>query len=150
MQRPGSPGLSSGASATVYGLPRARDHAVVRARLQTQQCTSRRASRSGTDGRARGRGEIDRRIRSRAHQGVSDALASDEHGAPAGADTLVIDVDTVAEARLTRRFRLCKRTLTLLDGRRLRWRWLSSAVSGRYEDAAPALERCLGERLHGR
>jgi len=101
-------------------------------------------------GRARGRGEIDRRIRSRAHQRVSDALESDEHGAPAGADTLVIDVDKVAEARLTRRFRLCKRTLTLLDGRRLRWRWLSSAVSGRYEDAAPALERCLGERLHGR
>jgi hypothetical protein len=28
--------------------------------------------------------------------------------------------------------------------------WLNSAVSGRYEEAAPALERCLGERLHAR
>jgi hypothetical protein len=65
-------------------------------------------------------------------------------------DNMIFDTSAITAARLSKHFGMCKLTVTLDDGRRLKWRWMNSRQCGRYEEVAPVLRRTLGSRVVAR
>jgi hypothetical protein len=72
---------------------------------------------------------------------------SDEELLAQAPDNMIIGLDTIAAARLSKRFGFCKLRVTLDTGRKIRWRWLNQAENGMYRDIGAALHRVLGSRL---
>jgi hypothetical protein len=86
-----------------------------------------------------------------ADERIANALAlSDEELLAQAPDNMVLSTDTIAAARLSRRFGICKLTLTLEDGSRRRWLWMNTAMCGSYSEIARALRRALGDRISAR
>jgi hypothetical protein len=72
---------------------------------------------------------------------------SDEELLAQAPDNMIIGVDTISAARLSKRLGLCKLRVTLDTGREIRWRWLNRPENGSYHDIAAALNGVLGSRL---
>ena len=95
------------------------------------------------------RADREARMRARQDERIADAAVLSEAELLARApDNMVVPVEAISAARVTRRFGLCKLAATLDDGRRLTWRWMNR--SGPYEEVEPVLRRVFGSRLTSR
>jgi len=105
--------------------------------------TTIRGKVASSDAKARTREWADERVASALELSENELLMQ----AP---DNMMFETSAITAARLTKHFGICKLSVTLDDGRRLRWRWMNSAMCGRYEEVAPVLRRTLGSRLTAR
>jgi hypothetical protein len=95
--------------------------------------------------------EAGERTRAWADERIANALElSDDELLAQAPDNMMFDTSAITTARLTKHLGMCKLSVTLDDGRRLRWRWMNSPKCGRYEEVAPVLRRILGSRLTAR
>lgn len=88
------------------------------------------------------------RIRARGDERVASVLEmSDEELLSQAPDNMIIGLDAISAARLSKRFGFCKLGVTLKTGHKIRWRWLNRPENGLYPDAAAALSGVLASRL---
>jgi hypothetical protein len=89
------------------------------------------------------------RLHAREEQRIAEvAVLSDAELLARAADNIVVPVEAITAARVSRRLGLCKLAATLDDGRRVTWRWMNRY--GPYEEVEPVLRRVLGSRLTSR